>query len=161
MRNISHNFTIAPTLKNSSVSARKPLTISKKRCEKYIRNYLDSLHDLGLLDFLRIPPTPTTPSTMPQILDPVPQDHSDRLTCTYLNYTSQIQVVRITDIKNWYFERVVFPGQRLLFVAPGEAHLEIHTGMMASAILSDTLACRDLAIPDNVPPALRSDTLVA
>ena len=98
---------------------------------------------------------------MPQILDPIPQDHSDRLTCTYLNYTSQIQVVRITDIKNWYFERVVFPGQRLLFAAPGDAHLEIHTGMMASAILSDTLTCRDLAIPDNVPPALRSDTLVA
>ena len=108
-----------------------------------------------------IPHTQTTPEPMPQILDPMPQDHSDRLTCTYLNYTSQIQVVRITDIKNWYFERVVFPGQRLLFAAPGDAHLEIHTGMMASAILSDTLACRDLAIPDSVPPALRSDTLVS
>lgn len=98
---------------------------------------------------------------MPQALDPVPQGHSDRLTCTYLNHTSQIQVVRITNITSWYFERVVFPGQRLLFGAPGDAHLEIHTGMMASAILSDTLTCRDLAIPDHVPSTLRSDTVVA
>jgi hypothetical protein len=98
---------------------------------------------------------------MSQILDPEPQDRPDRLTCTYLNYTSQIQVVRITNITNWYFERVVFPGQRLLFAAPGDAHLEIHTGMMASAILSDTLTCADLAIPDHVPSDLRSDNLVA
>lgn len=85
---------------------------------------------------------------MPQILDPVPSDQPDRLTCTYANHTSQIQIVRITNIINWYFERVVFPGQQLVFSAPGDAHLEIHTGMMASSILSDTLTCRDLAIPD-------------
>jgi hypothetical protein len=85
---------------------------------------------------------------MSQILDPVPGDQPDRLTCTYANHTSQIQIVRITNIINWYFERVVFPGQQLVFSAPGDAHLEIHTGMMASSILSDTLTCRDLAIPD-------------
>lgn len=87
---------------------------------------------------------------MPQILDQVPQDHPDRLTCTYVNCTSQIQIVRITNITNWYFERVVFPGQHLLFHAPPEAYLEIHTGMMASSILSDTLSCRDLAIDNSL-----------
>ncbi|HEY9872917.1 MAG TPA: DUF1830 domain-containing protein, partial [Candidatus Obscuribacterales bacterium] len=43
-------------------------------------------------------------------------------------------------------ERVVFPGQRLVFEAVPDAHLEIHTGMMASAILSDTIPCDRLWI---------------
>ncbi len=33
-----------------------------------------------------------------------------------------------------------------MFEAPREAHLEIHTGMMASAILSDNIPCDRLAI---------------
>jgi hypothetical protein len=46
----------------------------------------------------------------------------------------------------WYFERVVFPGQRLLFEAIGDALLEIHCGVMASSILSDTIPCDRLRI---------------
>jgi hypothetical protein len=37
-----------------------------------------------------------------------------------------------------------FPGQRLIFEALPAADLEIHTGMMASAILSDTIPCSRL-----------------
>ncbi len=83
---------------------------------------------------------------MAQVFDPVPSDSRDRLLCGYVNATNQIQIARITNIPNWYFERVVFPGQRLLFEALSDAHLEIHTGMMASAILSDTIACSSLEI---------------
>ena len=57
-----------------------------------------------------------------------------------------MQIVRITNVCNWYFERVVFPGQRLMFEAMSDAQLEIHTGMMASAILSDTIPCERLAV---------------
>jgi hypothetical protein len=118
----------------------------------------------SVLAFKNTPPHTLQQKTMPQTLDPVPNGQPDRLTCTYANYTSQIQVVRITNILNWYFERVVFPGQQLLFSAPGDAHLEIHTGMMASSILSDTLSCRDLAIPDtfDLPDrSLRPEALAA
>jgi hypothetical protein len=83
---------------------------------------------------------------MAQIFDPVPFDCSDPILCCYVNATSKIQVVRITNIPNWYFERVVFPGQRLLFEAMPQGLLEIHTGMMASAILSDTIPCDRLRI---------------
>ena len=55
-------------------------------------------------------------------------------------------MARITNIPNWYFERVVFPGQKLIFEASLEASLEVHSGMMASSILSDTIPCRKLAI---------------
>ncbi|MBR8834661.1 MAG: DUF1830 domain-containing protein [Stigonema ocellatum SAG 48.90 = DSM 106950] len=85
---------------------------------------------------------------MAQILDSLPPEQSGKILCCYVNATSKIQVARISNIPNWYFERVVFPGQRLVFEAPRVAHLEIHTGMMASAILSDNIPCDRLAVSD-------------
>lgn len=83
---------------------------------------------------------------MAQILDPLPNNENDSILCCYVNATSQIQVARITNIPNWYFERVVFPGQRLVFESQSQGILEIHSGMMASAILSDTIPCKKLAL---------------
>ncbi len=83
---------------------------------------------------------------MAQILDPLPPEHSGKILCCYVNATSKIQVARISNIPNWYFERVVFPGQRLVFEVLPEAQMEIHTGMMASAIISDTIPCNSLII---------------
>ncbi|MDZ8184821.1 MAG: DUF1830 domain-containing protein [Nostoc sp. ChiSLP02] len=86
---------------------------------------------------------------MAQILDPLPPEQSGKILCCYINATSKIQVARISNIANWYFERVVFPGQRLVFEAPRTAQLEIHTGMMASAILSDNIPCDRLMLDDS------------
>jgi hypothetical protein len=86
---------------------------------------------------------------MAQILDPLPSDSKDYILCCYVNATSHIQIARITNISNWYFERVVFPGQRLVFETLPEAHLEIHTGMMATAILSDTIPCDRLCVDES------------
>ncbi len=85
---------------------------------------------------------------MSQILDPVPSDRSDPIFCCYINNSSQVQIARITNIDNWYFERVAFPGQRLIFEAPMNAYLEIHTGKMASSILSDRIPCIRLQVDD-------------
>lgn len=78
---------------------------------------------------------------MTQILDPIPFDSSDSALCCYVNTASKIQVVRITNIQNWYFERVVFPGQKLMFEASIRGQLEVHSGSMASSILEDTIPC--------------------
>lgn len=86
---------------------------------------------------------------MSQILDPIPSDKSDPIFCCYSNNSSQVEIVRITNIDNWYFERVAFPGQRLIFEAPMNAYLEIHTGKMASSILSDRIPCIRLQV-DNL-----------
>ena len=83
---------------------------------------------------------------MAQVLDPTPSGDPAAILCCYVNATSKIQVARVTNIPDWYFERVVFPGQRLMFEAPAPANLEIHTGMMASSILSDTIPCTRLAM---------------
>jgi hypothetical protein len=91
---------------------------------------------------------------MTQVIDPLPRKDSDYIVCCYVNATSKIQVVRITNIPNWYFERVVFPGQRLMFESLPEAQLEIHTGMMASAILSDTIPCYRLRLHQSVSASM-------
>ncbi|NJM75916.1 MAG: DUF1830 domain-containing protein [Acaryochloridaceae cyanobacterium RU_4_10] len=44
-------------------------------------------------------------------------------------------------------ERVVFPGVCLLFKAPAAAHLEIQTGTVVSAIVSDRIPCASLVVP--------------
>lgn len=85
---------------------------------------------------------------MAQILDPLPFDQKGKIICCYVNATSHIQIARISNVPNWYFERVVFPGQRLFFEAIKEAFLEIHTGLMASAILSDKIPCTRLCVEE-------------
>ena len=94
---------------------------------------------------------------MAQILDPLPSGQTNFLLCCYVNASSHIQIARITNIPNWYFERVVFPGQRLVFEALPQAQLEIHTGMMASSILSDTIPCERLCIADEIDDDLEDE----
>lgn len=75
-------------------------------------------------------------------------DTSEHILCHYINATSQLEIARITNISNWYFERVVFPGQRLLFEAPRWAKLEIYTGKTVSAILADQISCERLQVKE-------------
>ncbi len=63
-----------------------------------------------------------------------------------------MQVVRIANLPDTFFERTVFPGQRIVFETLPTAQLEIHTGMMASAILTDTIPCEHLHIADDLNP---------
>ncbi len=67
--------------------------------------------------------------------------------CSYHNPTHRVQVVRITNIQGWYFERVVFPQDRLLFEAPVGAELEIYQGEMNGLVtLWDRLECDRLRV---------------
>lgn len=45
--------------------------------------------------------------------------------CYYINSTSILQMVRLNGARDRDFERIVFPGQRLLFEAPPESLFEI------------------------------------
>ena len=81
--------------------------------------------------------------------------HTDKtlnlVTCCYINTSDRVQIGRITNIPHWYFERVILPGQRLIFEAPLTGKLEIHTGMMVTAIISDTICCRELHLTSTFP----------
>ena len=71
-------------------------------------------------------------------------DYSDRVLCFYVNTTSRIQIIRITNIPNLHWERVAFPGQRLMFEAATEAKLEINT----SETLTLIVPCQKLRITE-------------
>jgi hypothetical protein len=88
---------------------------------------------------------------MSQILDSLTTDREHKILCGYTNSTPQIQIVRISNIANWYFERVAFPGERLLFEALPEAQLEIHVGTNITAILADKIPCLRLQIHAFLP----------
>lgn len=66
--------------------------------------------------------------------------------CCYVNASNLLQIARIANIPDWYFERAVFPGQRLLFEAVPSAELEIHTSAIVSATLSDKILCSRLQV---------------
>lgn len=81
---------------------------------------------------------------MSQVLDSLPHQFTSRILCYYHNDSGQIQIVRIENVPHWYFERVVFPGDRLLFEAVPSAILEIHSGGVTSALLEDRIPCTKL-----------------
>jgi hypothetical protein len=102
------------------------------------------------------PPQEIVPMTSTAPLKPSPTgqtvaapqnlDHTDPLTAQhlYVNATSRLQIVRIENLRDWYFERVVFPGQRLFIEAKPDAVLDVYTGAMASAVLEAKIACETL-----------------
>ena len=67
-----------------------------------------------------------------------------QILCCYINITSRIQIIRITNIPNLPWERVVFPGQRLMFEAATEAKLEINTSETITLIVP----CQKLRITE-------------
>ncbi|MDJ0703732.1 MAG: DUF1830 domain-containing protein [Leptolyngbyaceae cyanobacterium MO_188.B28] len=79
-------------------------------------------------------------------INTVENDCSKRILCSYSNETPQFQIIRISNIPNCFFERVVFPGRHIVFEAFTDAQLEIHTGAIISAILLDVIPCHLLAI---------------
>lgn len=91
---------------------------------------------------------------MTQFLAFSPFQSERHLLCGYVNTTNQIQIVRIANIPSWYFERVVFPRQQLLFAAPPSAQLEIHTGEIPSSMLTDRITCDRLQVQDNLSASL-------
>ncbi len=93
-----------------------------------------------------------TTDEMSQTLDGLPPEYADQaIGCAYTNQSGAIQIVRISNVENWYFERVVFPAQMIGFTAMAQATLDIYTCDHAGALLDERIACSRLAVPDSLP----------
>lgn len=64
-----------------------------------------------------------------------------RIVCQYTNQTSQIQIVCIDGTAGVSFERTVMPQQQITFETPSESVLEVRTGQVITAIVSDRIPC--------------------
>lgn len=51
----------------------------------------------------------------------------DGILCYYVNSTAEVQVLRIANVASFYYEKVVFPMERLLFDAPRLGLVEVFT----------------------------------
>ena len=78
---------------------------------------------------------------MTQILDALPAPASHQIFCRYANPSPNLQVVRIVNIPHWYFERVVFPHDCLLFAALFGAILEIYSGDGITMLRANSIPC--------------------
>lgn len=77
------------------------------------------------------------------------QSQSDEFICAYRNQTNLIQVIRIVNIQDWYFEKIVFPCELVLFEARPEAQLEVHVEEDDRVALLERHTCSQLKIVTN------------
>lgn len=73
---------------------------------------------------------------------------SARILCWYMNATNKMQIARITNIPHWYFERMVFPGERLLFEALPSAELEVCRTEETGEVACDRISCARLQVEE-------------
>ncbi|MEA5451865.1 DUF1830 domain-containing protein [Leptolyngbya sp. CCNP1308] len=75
-----------------------------------------------------------------------------KVRCRYSNPTEQFQIVRVVNQPHFFFERTIVPRGAICFEASLQDTLEIHTGAIAGAILSDRIPCDRL---QNIPSEAR------
>jgi hypothetical protein len=71
--------------------------------------------------------------------------------CYYANATNQVQILRIRNIPDWFYERVVFPRERLLMTTPTQAILEVYHGTPAGELLLAQVPCSHLEVNEGHP----------
>lgn len=76
-------------------------------------------------------------------------DSSGQILCGYVNTTNQLQNIRVVNDSKCYFERVVFPRERLLFEAQPDAELEVHTNYNGRAILVKKILSLNLKVDES------------
>jgi hypothetical protein len=79
----------------------------------------------------------------------VPEDdlaasYTSWITCLYVNATSLMQIARIADSEDLFFERVVCPGKYIVFKSPADAVLEIYSSELVTGVLADRIPCSQL-----------------
>ena len=67
------------------------------------------------------------------------------LLCCYGNTTGQIQSLRLLDNTIYHLEKIVFPGQNILFEASSHSELEI-TAFSEGALHIERVPCQNLRV---------------
>lgn len=66
--------------------------------------------------------------------------------CYYVNSTSKTQLIQVTNGQKIYWERIIFPQQRILFEAVPEFKLEIQNNQLENIRVTKTIPCQDLKV---------------
>lgn len=71
-------------------------------------------------------------------------DIEEKILCAYQNLSNSWQIIKITDVPNYYWEKVVLPGQEIVFQGISQANLNIFSADYITSILIDTIPCHKL-----------------
>ncbi|MCL2931499.1 MAG: DUF1830 domain-containing protein [Trichodesmium sp. MAG_R03] len=85
---------------------------------------------------------------MTRSLDKLPKEESQKILCFYGNTTCKMQIARISNPENKYWERIVFPGERFLFEAVSETELEIYQTQENGDMKCEYFLCKGLKVDE-------------
>lgn len=73
----------------------------------------------------------------------------ESILCAYQNRTNSIQIIKIENVVNFYWEKVVLPWQTILFNTVKQAELKVYSNNSFTTIVSDTIPCSKLQIDNS------------
>ncbi len=94
-----------------------------------------------------VPLQPSLSAGLPSL-----EDQSSMMLCCYQNHSPKIQIIRSAESDRqglpWHLERVIFPGQRLMFEAPQQSKICIYSSDPAGMLVDDTVPCDRIQVRD-------------
>ena len=82
---------------------------------------------------------------MTQLFFPPQSDVKQSKVYCYINNLTNIAIAKIRGLENRHCERVIFPGEKFLFMANDDCELEIYQ-QTNSGIIKDNIACSQLKV---------------
>ncbi|MDB9517081.1 DUF1830 domain-containing protein [Roseofilum reptotaenium CS-1145] len=80
------------------------------------------------------------------MLYPQTFDQKNWMLCYYKNDSQSVQILKIDNTEDWYFEKLVDPEERLVFEAPEMAQLQIHYQSASDYGVVEILPCYQLRV---------------
>ena len=78
------------------------------------------------------------------------QSQVKQLTCVYLNESTMIQIVRISQPNSDFLERSVLPNQYIHFSTSVNALLQVYESVISGLVHADTIPCYQLALHTDI-----------
>jgi sucrose-6-phosphate hydrolase SacC (GH32 family) len=80
------------------------------------------------------------------MLYPQAFDQKSWMLCYYKNESQTLQILTIDNVEDWYFERLVYPEERLAFEAPEMAQLQIHYQSVGEEQTIEIIPCYQIRV---------------
>lgn len=73
-------------------------------------------------------------------------DQKNWMLCYYKNESQSVQILKIENAEDWYFEKLVDPDERLVFEAPEMAQLQIQYQSASDYDKVEIIPCYQLRV---------------
>lgn len=81
-----------------------------------------------------------------QITKNITHELEEKNLCAYQKLSSHWQIIKITNLPNYYWEKAVLPGQKIIVITSIKAILKVFSAENITAVLIDNIPCHQLKI---------------